>query len=159
MPLILVVIGMIAFGGFWAYPKYQIMQLEDEARTGLKSGGFSAFAEQTRPVMQAMKMDFSVLDQYPNIRFYMRHMAYEGDQLDERIKLDMQAMSCESINSFKVMEPKARTAMLNVLEQDQIIFHVYLKNKLGEELMHHEQKLSQCPNFIAVRHYERSSDS
>ena len=42
MPLILVVIGMIAFGGFWAYPKYQIMQLEDEARTGLKSGGFSA---------------------------------------------------------------------------------------------------------------------
>lgn len=57
------------------------------------------------------------------------------------------------------MEPKARTAMLNVLEDDQIIFHVYLKNKLGEELMHHEQKLSQCPNFIAVRHYERSSDS
>ena len=40
MPLILVVIGMIAFGGFWAYPKYQIMQPEDEARTGLKSGGF-----------------------------------------------------------------------------------------------------------------------
>ena len=70
MPIILIVIGMIAFGGFWAYPKYQIMQLEDEARTGLKSGGFSAFAEQARPVMQAMKMDFSVLDQYPNIRFY-----------------------------------------------------------------------------------------
>lgn len=46
--------------------------------------------------------------------------------------------------------------MLNVLEEDQIVFHVYLKNKLGEELMHHEQKLSQCPNFIAVRHYERS---
>lgn len=39
MPLILVLIGMICFGVFLGYPKYQMMQLEDEARHDLKSGG------------------------------------------------------------------------------------------------------------------------
>ena len=153
MPIILVFIAVIGLGVFWGYPQYQIMQLEDEARTNLKSGGFSSFVEQAKPVMQAMKMDFSVLDQYPNIRFYMRNTVYEGDQLDDQVKENLKVMSCESIDSFKLMEAKARTAMLNVLEEDQITFHIYLKNKLGKELLHHEQKLSQCVNFSTLRHY------
>ena len=151
MPIILVLIAVIGLGVFWGYPKYQIMQLEDEARTNLKSGGFAQFKANYQPLMQAAKVDFDVLDQYPNIRFYMRNTLYEGSTLPAPVQVQMQSMPCASIETFKVLEAKARTAMLNVLEEDQITFHIHLKNKLGAELMHHEQKLSQCPNFMTLR--------
>jgi len=84
MPIILVLIGVIGLGVFWGYPQYQLMQLENEMRSNLKSGGFSSFVEQAKPVMQAMKLDFSVLDQYPHIRFYMRNTLYTGKDLPRR---------------------------------------------------------------------------
>ena len=71
MPLILLVIGMIAFGDFGLIPNIRLCSLKmkhvQEYRTEIR--GFSAFAERAQPVMQAMKMDFSILDQYPQIRF------------------------------------------------------------------------------------------
>ena len=151
MPLILVLIGMICFGVFLGYPKYQIMKLEDKMRSTLKSGGFAQFEAQYRPFMNAAKIDFSVLDQYPNIRFYMRNTAYAGKDLPEGLRRMAQTMSCDSIESFRAMEYKERTALLNVLEEDQITFHVSLKNKFGTELAAHQQKLSACSNFLALR--------
>ena len=67
MWLVFVLAGMICFGVYLGYPKYQIMKLEDQARSTLKSGGFEQFGANYRPLMSAAKIDFSVLDQYPNI--------------------------------------------------------------------------------------------
>ncbi|MGA8884200.1 MAG: hypothetical protein WB445_11455 [Acinetobacter sp.] len=120
-------------------------------RSTLKSGGFAQFEAQYRPFMNAAKIDFSVLDQYPNIRFYMRNTAYAGKDLPEGLRRMAQTMSCDSIESFRTMEYKERTALLNVLEEDQITFHVSLKNKFGTELAAHQQKLSACSNFLALR--------
>lgn len=106
MPLILVLIGMICFGVFLGYPKYQIMKLEDKMRSTLKSGGFAQFEAQYRPFMNAAKIDFSVLDQYPDIRFYMRNTAYAGKDLPEGLRRMAQTMSCDSIESFRAMEYK-----------------------------------------------------
>lgn len=120
-------------------------------RSTLKSGGFAQFEAQYRPLMNAAKIDFSVLDQYPNIRFYMRNTAYAGKDLPEGLRRMAQTMSCDSIKSFRAMEYKERTALLNVLEEDQITFYVSLKNKFGAELAAHQQKLSACSNFLALR--------
>ena len=158
MPLMLVLIGMICFGVFLGYPKYQMMQLEDEARHDLKSGGFAQFEAKYRPLMRAAKIDFSVLDQYPNIRFYMRNTAYSGADLPEDVRSMVSTMGCESMESFRPMEEKARTALLNVLEEDQVTFHISLKNKFGAELAGHQQKLSACPNFLTLKNLEQATD-
>ena len=154
MPIILVLIGVIGLGVFWGYPQYQLMQLENEMRTNLKSGGFSSFVEQAKPVMQAMKLDFSVLDQYPHIRFYMRNTLYTGKDLPDGVTAMVKTMSCNSIDSFRTMESTARTALLNVLEEDQITFHVSVKNRFGAELATHQQKMAECPNFLQLKHYK-----
>lgn len=91
------------------------------------------------------KIDFSVLDQYPNIRFYMRNTAYAGKDLPEGLRRMVQTMSCDSIEAFRAMEYKERTALLNVLEEDQITFYVSLKNKFGAELAAHQQKQTYTP--------------
>lgn len=41
MPIMLVLIAVIGLGVFWGYPKYEMMQLEDQARQQLQSGRFA----------------------------------------------------------------------------------------------------------------------
>lgn len=151
MPFILILIGAIGLGVFWGYPKYQIMQLEDETRLSLKSGGFGLLEARYQPIMRAAKIDFTVLDQYPNIRFYMRNIEYTGQEVPADVDLMIKTMACESLESFRELEEKARIATLNILEEDQITFHMSVKNKLGLELVKHEQKLSSCPNFLQLK--------
>ena len=159
MPVIVVLIAMIAFGLFLGYPKYQVMQLEDEVRSNLKSGGFAEIEAQYRPIMNAAKIDFSVLDQYPNVRFYMRNTQFEGKELPDNLREMVDKMSCDSIQSFRSLEEKERTAVLNVLEEDQVVFHISLKNKFGAELTSHQQKLSTCPNFTALRNLKNDEQA
>lgn len=158
MPVIVVLIAMIAFGVFLGYPKYQVMQLEDEVRSNLKSGGFAEIEAQYRPLMNAAKIDFSVLDQYPNVRFYMRNTQFEGKELPDNLREMVDKMSCDSIQSFRSLEEKERTAVLNVLEEDQVVFHISLKNKFGAELASHQQKLSACPSFTALRNLKHDAE-
>lgn len=159
MPVIVVLIAMIAFGVFLGYPKYQVMKLEYEVRSNLKSGGFAEIEAQYRPIMNAAKIDFSVLDQYPNVRFYMRNTQFEGKELPDNFREMVDKMSCDSIQSFRSLEEKERTAVLNVLEEDQVVFYISLKNKFGAELASHQQKLSACPSFTALRNLKNDEQA
>ncbi len=55
MPLILMVIGVIAFGAFGLIPNTKLMQLEDQARQQLQSGTFAQLEAKYRPILQREK--------------------------------------------------------------------------------------------------------
>ncbi|MFV5491480.1 hypothetical protein [Acinetobacter sp. ASP199] len=151
MPIIVIFVAVISLGIFWAYPKYEMMQLEDQARQQLQSGRFAELEAQYKPLLQREKVDFSVLDQYPNIRFYTRRLEDENKKLSVKSEQNVKNIACDSVEAFQNFDQKSRTAVLNVIEKDQIVFHMNVKNKFGIDMMQHQQKLSDCPNFVRLR--------
>lgn len=151
MPIIVIFVAVISLGIFWAYPKYEMMQLEDQARQQLQSGRFAELEAQYKPLLQREKVDFSVLDQYPNIRFYTRRLEDENKKLSVKSEQNVKNIACDSVEAFQNFDQKSRTAVLNVIEKDQIVFHMNVKNKFGIDMMQHQQKLSDCPSFARLR--------
>ncbi|MCO8068773.1 hypothetical protein NI459_14210 [Acinetobacter schindleri] len=66
---------------FWGYPKYEMMQLEDQTRQQLQSGRFADLEAKYQPILQREKVELTILDQYPNIRFYTRWLENENKKL------------------------------------------------------------------------------
>lgn len=151
MPIILILIAVIGLGIFWGYPKYEMMQLEDQARQQLQSGQFAALEAKYKPILERKKIELMILDQYPNIRFYTRWLEDENKKLSAKSEQNVKNIACDSIESFQNFDYKSRTAVLNVIEEDQVIFHMNVKNKFGMEMLQHQQKLSDCPSFLHMR--------
>ncbi|KGT47796.1 MULTISPECIES: hypothetical protein [Acinetobacter] len=84
MPIILILIAVIGLGIFWGYPKYEMMQLEDQARQQLQSGQFAALEAKYKPILERKKIELTILDQYPNIRFYTRWLEDENKKLSAK---------------------------------------------------------------------------
>lgn len=151
MPIMLVLIAVIGLGVFWGYPKYEMMQLEDQARQQLQSGKFAELEAKYQPILQREKVELTILDQYPNIRFYTRWLENENKKLSVKSEQNVKNIACDSVETFQNFVYKSRTAVLNVIEEDQIVFHMNVKNKFGMDMMQHQQKLSDCPSFLQMR--------
>lgn len=63
----------------------------------------------------------------------------------------MKNIACDSVEAFQNFDYKSRTAVLNVIKEDQIVFHMNVKNKFGTDMMQHQQKLLDCPSFLQMR--------
>ena len=151
MAIMLVLIAVIGLGVFWGYPKYEMMQLEDQARQQLQSGKFAELEAKYQPILQREKVELTILDQYPNIRFYTRWLENENKKLSVKSEQNVKNIACDSVEAFQNFDYKSRTAVLNVIEEDQIVFHMNVKNKFGTDMMQYQQKLSDCPSFLQVR--------
>lgn len=138
-------------GVFWGYPKYEMMQLEDQARQQLQSGKFAELEAKYQPILQREKVELTILDQYPNIRFYTRWLENENKKLSVKSEQNVKNIASDSVEAFQNFDYKSRTAVLNVIEEDQIVFHMNVKNKFGTDMMQYQQKLSDCPSFLQVR--------
>lgn len=138
-------------GVFWGYPKYEMMQLEDQTRQQLQSGRFADLEAKYQPILQREKVELTILDQYPNIRFYTRWLENENKKLSVKSEQNVKNIACDSVEAFQNFDYKSRTAVLNVIEEDQIVFHMNVKNKFGMDMMQHQQKLSDCPSFLQMR--------
>lgn len=149
MAIMLVLIAVIGLGVFWGYPKYEMMQLEDQARQQLQSGKFAELEAKYQPILQREKVELAILDQYPNIRFYTRWL--ENKKLSVKSEQNIKNIACNSVEAFQNFDYKSRTAVLNVIEEDQIVFHMNVKNKFGTDMMQHQQKLVDCPSFLQMR--------
>ncbi|APX62086.1 hypothetical protein [Acinetobacter schindleri] len=136
-------------GVFWGYPKYEMMQLEDQTRQQLQSGRFADLEAKYQPILQREKVELTILDQYPNIRFYTCWL--ENKKLSVKSEQDVKNIACDSVEAFQNFDYKSRTAVLNVIEEDQIVFHMNVKNKFGTDMMQHQQKLLDCPSFLHMR--------
>lgn len=151
MPIMLVLIAVIGLGVFWGYPKYEMMQLEDQTRQQLQSGRFADLEAKYQPILQREKVELTILDQYPNIRFYTRWLENENKKLSVKSEQNVKNIACDSVEAFQNFDYKSRTAVLNVIEEDQIVFHMNVKNKFGMDMMQDQQKLSDCPSFLQMR--------
>lgn len=151
MPIMLVLIAVIGLGVFWGYPKDEMMQLEDQARQQLQSGKFAELEAKYQPILQREKVELTILDQYPNIRFYTRWLENENKKLSVKSEQNVKNIACDSVEAFQNFDYKSWTAVLNVIEEDQIVFHMNVKNKFGTDMMQHQQKLSDCPSFLQMR--------
>ena len=136
-------------GVFWGYPKYEMMQLEDQTRQQLQSGRFADLEAKYQPILQREKVELTILDQYPNIRFYTCWL--ENKKLSVKSEQNVKNIACDSVEAFQNFDYKSRTAVLNVIEEDQIVFHMNVKNKFGTDMMQHQQKLLDCPSFLHMR--------
>lgn len=136
-------------GVFWGYPKYEMMQLEDQTRQQLQSGRFADLEAKYQPILQREKVELTILDQYPNIRFYTCWL--ENKKLSVKSEQNVKNIACDSVEAFQNFDYKSRTAVLNVIEEDQIVFHMNVKNKFGTDMMQHQQKLLDCPSFLQMR--------
>jgi|GEM_PF-379961 len=136
-------------GVFWGYPKYEMMQLEDQTRQQLQSGRFADLEAKYQPILQREKVELTILDQYPNIRFYTCWL--ENKKLSVKSEQNVKNIACDSVEAFQNFDYKSRTAVLKVIEEDQIVFHMNVKNKFGTDMMQHQQKLLDCPSFLQMR--------
>ena len=50
-------------GVFWGYPKYEMMQLEDQTRQQLQTGRFADLEAKYQPILQREKVELTILDQ------------------------------------------------------------------------------------------------
>lgn len=138
-------------GVFWGYSKYEMMQLEDQTRQQLQSGRFADLEAKYQPILQREKVELTILDQYPNICFYTCWLENENKKLSVKSEQNVKNIACDSVEAFQNFDYKSRTAVLNVIEEDQIVFHMNVKNKFGTDMMQHQQKLSDCPSFLQMR--------
>lgn len=75
----------------------------------------------------------------------------ENKKLSVKSEQNVKNIACNSVEAFQNFDYKSRTAVLNVIEEDQIVFHMNVKNKFGTDMMQHQQKLLDCPSFLQVR--------
>lgn len=105
MPIMLVLIAVIGLGVFWGYSKYEMMQLEDQARQQLQSGRFADLEAKYQPILQREKVELTILDQYPNIRFYTRWL--ENKKLSVESEQNVKNIACDSVEAFQNFDYKS----------------------------------------------------
>ncbi|MEX5442553.1 hypothetical protein WCE14_04100 [Acinetobacter schindleri] len=79
----------------------------------------------------------------------------ENKKLSVKSEQNVKNIACDSVEAFQNFDYKSRTAVLNVIEEDQIVFHMNVKNKFGTDMMQHQQKLLDCPSFFTSESIKR----
>lgn len=58
--------------------------------------------------------------------------------------------SCEGLEKLKEKDIDIRKGIVEVAQKDQVSFVVILQDKNQHELLRHEQKVADCPNFMSL---------
>ena len=147
---IIIVVGVLMV--FWQviFPKYQSYKYEKEAREYFKTNLFEDVQKEiSSKQTQGLQVDF--LNQYPNIRIYQNFLV-DVVAVPELLNKDtFQQVWCGQWNTLTEIEPRRRSAMMNVLEQDNVTFYSVTKDKFGKEIFSFQQRISDCPNFAKIR--------
>ena len=149
----LVIIGGLLFGNELYWKK----QFEDQARDYFKSMKLP-----DSEALRALPVKGEILNQYPNIHLYMNYT----QTLPSSVNIESAKHSVfEPVSNqmfcgfFEFMQreeadrkDKYRAeGVVTVVEEDNVTMTMNIKDKLGQTLFEKTQKLSECPEFIALK--------
>lgn len=131
------------------YPKYKSMQKEDEIRAFLKSQTFTEQVKtQSQPMARLMSFELDMLNHYPNIMIYQTYpfVASSAPKMISDVEKVLKKQMCQTQNMIAKsdLSEKDRKAFINVLNKDNVTFHLIIKDKYGKELLNVSQTLSKC---------------
>ncbi len=152
----LAVIGTLFLGNelYWGH------KFEQQAREDFKKIGITP---DMQAAMGSMPLKVDVLNQYPNIHYYMN---FTRDIPESDIdfnnskyyvfKQTSNALSCGYFNHIMSMESDSKykdksKAVIKVVEQDKVTISHTIKDRRGEVLYEQKQVLSECPNFATLK--------
>ena len=149
MKLKLIAMSILLLLIFVGYPKYKMMQQEDEIRAFLKGPFIEEVKKEAQPKAQQMNLfELDMLNQYPDFHFYQKYPveAAKLPKLSANIDQLMKDAMCAQIAGFSTMNnSKELKAFVRVLQQDKITFHIIILDKYSTELAHFKQQVADCP--------------
>ncbi|MCY6411805.1 hypothetical protein QTA56_06575 [Acinetobacter sp. VNH17] len=149
-----VVVGLLIIGGlFYGTEKYWQHEFEETARNGLKN--FS-YTPEMKDAMKDLPIKADILNQYPNLFFYVDFTQEIPAQAEAIIKTKLmensQRIACQVFSRLPEKEDKDKAkAIVNVIEEDNVAMTYIVKARFGKVLMEHKQVLTQCPEFQLLK--------
>ena len=147
----LAVIGALYFGSdiYWQH------QFKEETRTNLKNFSMS---QEMQDATRGLPIKADILNQYPNIFFYMTLTQDIPRETEALVKSTLSANSQKFACGFfaKIQNQgeknKDKTkAIVNVIEEDKVTMTYIAKTRMGQVLLEYKQVLSQCPEFNSLK--------
>ena len=131
------------FGGTELYWQHEFQQqaretlknirMDDTMRQQIKSTG--------------LPIEGDILNQYPNIITYMYLTEFNGNQVPDAIKNNVNQLGCSILDKLKGQEPDLVDAYLTVYKDDKVTATYIIQNKFRQEIYQTKQTLTECPNF------------
>lgn len=130
------------------YPKYKMMEREDDARAFLKGPFIEEVERETQPQAELSGFKVDILNQYPNFRIYQKYHLEVSKlpKLPANIDHLMKKGMCEQVNLLRNYQgnPKDLQALKNVFEEDKVTFFIIVQDKFGQEIVQFKQQISEC---------------
>ncbi len=112
--------------------------------------------------LRALPVKGEILNQYPNIHFYVNYTQTLPSSLNiESAKYSVfEPVSNQMFCGFFEFVQREETdrkykyrakGIVTVVEEDDVTMTMNIKDKLGQSLFEKTQKLSECPEFIALK--------
>lgn len=151
-----VVIGVAVIAAlYFGTEKYWQHEFEEQERNILKN---LAFTPEMLNASKGLPIKGDILNQYPNIFFYMSFTQDfpQGTEATIKPKLleNSQKLACGPFSKLYQQDNKYNDkakAIISVIEKDNVAMTYIVKNRLGSVLMEHKQVLSQCPEFQLLK--------
>ena len=147
----LAVIGALYFGSdiYWQH------QFEEQTRDRLKNFTMS---QEMQDAMRGLPIKADILNQYPNIFFYMTLTQDIPRETEALVKTTMSAnsqkLACGYFTKIQSQDEKNNDktkAIVNVLEEDKVSMTYIAKTRMGHVLLEYKQVLSECPEFNTLK--------
>ncbi|MCH7315162.1 hypothetical protein [Acinetobacter sp. ANC 3882] len=140
---------------YFGTEKYWQYEFEEQERNSLKN---LAITPEMQTASKGLPIKSDILNQYPNIFFYMNFTQDLPQEAEAFIKPKLlensQKLACGYFSQLPQQDNKYKDkakAVVSVIEQDNVVMTYIVKNRLGNVLMEHKQVLSQCPEFQVLK--------
>lgn len=149
-----VVIGLVIIGAlFYGTEKYWQHEFEEIARNGLKN---LTYTQDMQEAMKGLPIKADILNQYPNLFFYVDFTQDIPAQSEAMIKSKLlensQKIACQLFSRLPAQDNKDKAkAAVNVIEEDNVTMTYIVRARFGKVLMEHKQVLTQCPEFQTLK--------
>ncbi|MEG2693298.1 MAG: hypothetical protein RR966_01990 [Acinetobacter sp.] len=150
MNLKFVIVGLLIIAGlFWGTEKYWQHEFQQQARQTLKNIRMDdALRQQISNT--GLPIEGDILNQYPNIITYLYLTEFNGKQVPDSIKNNVNLLGCSILEKLKGQEPDLIDAYLTVYKEDKVTSTYIIQNKFKKEIYQTKQMLAECPNFNEV---------
>lgn len=144
---------VIFIAGCVSYPTIKANLIEYKVRDYLKKVNVNEFLEPEYK-FAGIKVKTQGENQYPQF-IATGTLNYGLDiQLPQLIVQQAQQKiaekSCNGLEKLKQKDIDIRKGIVEVAQQDQVRFIVILQDKNQHQLIRHEQKIADCPNFMSL---------
>lgn len=146
----IVILAIIALIGVVCFPSMKMWVIEYQVKRHLKQLDLSQYTPKNERML-GVELNYQAVNEYPKYKVTLslnKPVPFDipeivKKQIEQKLEKDI----CNSLEQLTSRPVDEQQATANVMQRDQVTFIISIQDSKKDEIVQHQQQLSECENF------------